>query len=342
VQRRGDTTAIQRFAGHEEYGVQDDQRSSSVQLLRALYFNRTGVLFLFMAILSILVIVQSARTKGSVSQFWLGLGTATIATTGYSFVQILLTTRQFDSFLSNAIKADIQQSMGQMQATYMPVATYPALETANRGFNLDLNKAMSASSRYMFRGMSARYAVARLSLLHRPPREIALIVADPTKPAAVDSRARHDAAGQGDAAFERARQDILDGIQMAIAGAYINRRRYDRIEFGLTSVPYVDRIEICDDAIFISRFSEDGTARFPSTVIFGRDSLIYQMLYRDCSSVLASPYVRRLELLGDLSEEDFLGKLGAFGISMTSERWAEMKRKFEDFREQVRSQLMPS
>jgi hypothetical protein len=322
--------------------VPDDQRSSTVQLLRELYFNRTGVLFLFMAVLSILMIVESARTKGSVSQFWLGLGTATIATTGYSLVQILLTTRQFDRFLSNTIKADIQESMSQIQAAYMPVATYPALETANRGFNLELNRVMSASSRYLFRGMSARYAVARLSLLPRPPREIALIIADPTKPAAVDSRARHDAAGQGDAAFERARQDILDGIHMSIAGAYTNRRRYDRIEFGLTPVPYVDRIEICDDAIFISRFSEDDATRFPSTVIFGRDSLIYQMLYRDCSGILGSPYVRRLELPGDLPEEDFLGKLGAMGISITPERWAEMKRKFEDFRVQVRSQLMPS
>jgi hypothetical protein len=304
-----------------------------------------------MAILSVLMLIGSSRTKGSVSQFWLGLGAATIATTGYSFVQVLLTTRQFNMFLSNAIETEIQEAMAKgtaqametfrtLQAKYLPIATYPALDTTNPRFNRDLNSSMSASARYVFRGLAARYAVARLSMMPRPPGDVVLIIADPTMPAAVDFRARHDAHGGGDTAFERAKRDILDGILMSIAGAYLTRRRYDRIEFGLTPIPHVDRVEICDDAVFISRFSEDGDTRFPSTARFGRESLMYQMFYRDCNSILASPYVRRLELPGDLSEDGFLARLNAMGISVTPERWAEMKLEFEDFRTQVQSQLI--
>jgi hypothetical protein len=203
--------------------VPEGKGSSTVQLLRELYFNRTGILFLFMAILSILMLIASTRTKGSASQFWLGLGAATIATTGYSFVQVLLTTRQFNMFLSNAIETDIQEAMAQgtaeametfraVQAKYLPSATYPALDAANPRFNRDLNASMSASAKYVFRGLAGRHAVARLSLMPRPPRDAVLIIADPTMPAAVDFRARHNARGGGDSAFELAKQDILDGI----------------------------------------------------------------------------------------------------------------------------------
>ena len=69
----------------------DDDRVSPTQLLRELYFNRTGIVFLLMVLVPVLMLVASAKTHGSASQFWLALGTATIATTGYSFVQVLLT-----------------------------------------------------------------------------------------------------------------------------------------------------------------------------------------------------------------------------------------------------------
>lgn len=334
--------------------MSDRKRSPNVQLLRALYFNRTGILFLLMAIVSIGMILGSARTHGGVSQFWLGLGAATIATTCYSFVQVLLTTSQFNTFLTTAIETDIQQALARgtaeametfrrMQAKYLPVATYPALDAPDPRFNRELNEAMSSSARYLFRGLSARYAVARLSLLQRPPRDVTLIIADPTTPSAVDFRARHDAADATDAAFDRAKQEILDGIYMSIAGAYITRRRYDRIEFGLTPIPHVDRVELCDDAVFITRFSEDEGARsrFPATLRFARDSLIYQMFYRDCSSVMTSSAVLHVVLPGDLPEEDFLAKLDVAGISLSQERWEEMKLKFREFQARVSSQIVP-
>jgi hypothetical protein len=123
---------------------------SEVQLLRQLYFNRTGILFLLMALASIGMLAASSKTSGVAGQLWLALGSATLATTGYSFVQVLLTTRQFNDFLADAIKSDIRsamtaasaESMEQfraLQTQYVPVATYPALDATNPGFNNDLN-----------------------------------------------------------------------------------------------------------------------------------------------------------------------------------------------------------
>jgi hypothetical protein len=209
-----------------------------------------------MAIVSILMLIESARTRGNISQFWLALGASTVATTGYSFVQVLLTTRQFNNFLSDSIRIDIQQAVAEtlqsQQAKYLPLATYPGLDTPDPRFNNDLNACLSSSAHYLFRGLSARYAVARLARLPKPPRDVKIIMADPTKPAAVDFRARRDAGSGGDLAFNQARKAIIDGIHMAIAGAYLNRRRFNNIELILTPIPHVDRVEICDNAIFVA------------------------------------------------------------------------------------------
>ncbi len=220
------------------------------------------------------MLVASAKTHGSASQFWLALGTATIATTGYSFVQVLLTTRQFDRFLAGTIRADIRKEIARSTAEaiesrdrYLPEVTYPAQDETNPAFNRDLNSSLSRSTRYVFRGMSARYAVARLALLETVPREVKLIVADPTAPAALDFRARHQAGSGDESAFRDAKQEILDGIYMSIAGAYQVRHWFDNLEFCFTSMPSVDRVEICDNVIYSVTEIQDGTVNL---IIQGR------------------------------------------------------------------------
>jgi hypothetical protein len=262
-------------------------------------------------------------------------------------VQVILTTRQFNDFLSDSIKEDIQQSMTaafrSRQSKYLPVNTYPGLDAPDPHFNSDLNACLSSSTRYLFRGLSARYAVARLAQLTRPPRDVKIIMADPTKPAAVDFRARHDAGSGDDRAFDEAKKKIIDGIHMAIAGAYLNRRKFNNIELVLTPIPHVDRVEICDSAIFVSQFSdEEANSKFPSSLQFGRESLIYQMSLQDCNSILSSPYVARFGIPGSLGEVDFLQMLAQAGLQISMREWEEMKQMFTAFQERTSSQIMPN
>jgi hypothetical protein len=232
--------------------VADEHQRSPARLLRELYFNRTGIVFLMMVLISVLMLFASARTHGSVSQFWLAVGSATLATTGYSFVQVLLTTQQFNQLISNTIQTDVKNEISRStdealsifrssQSRYLPSGTYPAQRTTNPDFNRDLNRSLSISTRYIFRGMSARYALARLALLETVPPEVKLIVADPTRPAALDFRARHEAGSGDETAFRNAQKEILDGIYMSIAGAFLIRHRFDNLEFYFASVPHVDR-----------------------------------------------------------------------------------------------------
>ena len=324
----------------------DDTRSLP-QLFGELYFSWTGIVFLLMALVSV-------ETHGMASEFWLAIGSAILASTGYSFVQTLLTTRQFNRFLSGTIQDDVRKEVTQStneameifrsaRGRYLPSKTYPAHMSMDPAFNRDLNESLGRSAHYVFRGMSARYAVARLSLLDSVPRDIRLIVADPTKPDAVNFRARHEAYSGDEQAFDRAKQQILDGIHMSIAGAYLTRRKFDHLEFSFTALPHVDRVEICDAEIYITRFSESSGERatFPVTARFDHDSLLYQMFNSDCSSLISSPYLPRLEIPGGLSEPDFIAKLASLGIELSPERWEQMKSRFLSFKEQNRANLRP-
>ena len=348
--------AVHSAAGRGNGGAEltDDHQGSPAQLLRELYFNRTGIVFLLMVLVSVLMLVASAETRGSISQFWLALGSATLATTGYSFVQVLLTTRQFNQFISDTIKRDVRNEISRStdealnifrsaQAWYLPSKTYPAQSSTNPDFNRDLNHSLSNSTRYVFRGMSARYAVARLALLATVPREVKLIVANPTRSAALDFRARHEAGSGDEAAFSDAKKGILDGIYMSIAGAYRIRHRFDNLEFCFTSMPQVDRVEICDSEIYVTRYSDTSGAGniFPATAKFNHESLMYQMFSSDCNSVLSSPYLTRLPVAGSMTEEEFVSKLNNMGIITDQEYWTKMKERFTSFREEMRSQLRP-
>lgn len=330
----------------------ESTRDSPTQLLRELYFNRTGIVFLLMTLFSVLVLIASAKTHGTASQFWLAIGSATIATTGYSSVQILLTTQQFNRFLSDTIKADVKTEISKstdrvMKALrsnnkYIPSETYDPQERPDPEFNRDLNKSLSNSARYIFRGMTARYAVVRLALLTKVPRDVRLIVADPTKPEALDYRARHEAGSGNAEAFLAAKKRILDGILMSIVGAYSIRHRIDNLVLYFTSTPNVDRIELCDSDIYVALFSDMpgyGTS-FPRTARFDHESLIYRMFSIDCDNLLSSRYLTRLSISGISSEDEFIGRLRELGIITRYEQWTSAKERFEAFQSQVQRELM--
>ena len=331
----------------------DDDRSLT-QLLRELYFSWTGIVFLIMALISVLMLIESARTHGTISQFWLAIGSAILASTLYSFVQTLLTTRQFNRFLSSTIQADIRKEITERadqameifrssRDRYLPARTYQAQKSFDPKFNRDLNESLNRSARYTFRGMSARFAVTRLALIESPPRDVRLIVADPTQPDAVDFRARHEVDSGNAQDFDHAKRDILDGIYLSIAGAYLTRRRFDHLEFHFTPLPHVDRVEICDEAIYITRFSDNSGERvtFPITSKFERESLLYQMFFTDCNSLISSPYPTRLEIPGGLSEPEFLDRLATIKIKLEPERWQAMKEQFQAFKTMHQTNLKP-
>jgi hypothetical protein len=310
------------------------QGSSRSRLLRDLYFNRTGLLFLITVILAIGMYVLSARTHGNARAFWLTLATGLLATAAYAVFSVLITTRQFDSFLRTTIEQTILETVQEQQRSYVPVAFYRPTDHPDAVFNRDLNKALANSERYIFQGVTARYMVARLAKLETFVEHVRIIVADPTKPESVITRAKHDVDnGEDGQSLAKERADLIDDIWMSIVGAYLIRRMSNRIEFCLLADPPVDRAEIFDKEIFLTRYSdpESKDFRFPSTCKFASDSLIYQMHVKDCARLFVSPYTVRFEIPRDNQPESLFKALHNAGLSLDETQYSRLKSAFLSF-----------
>ena len=129
---------------------------------------------------------------------------------------------------------------------------------------------------------------------------------------------------------------------MSIAGAYQVRHRFDNLEFCFTSMPSVDRVEICDNVIYITRFSDSSATGtlFPDTAKFGHESLMYQMFSTDCNSLLSSPYLTRLPVPRNQAENVFVSRLKDMKI-MNDEHWGIAKDSFASYRRDMQSKLKP-
>lgn len=316
---------------------------TGLKSLRDLYMNRTGVLFLVMLLLSIAAIFEAAHSRGTASQFWLALGTSVLATTLYAFVQAMLTTQQFDRFIRGSIQDSIGRQLAESQRQFVPIEQYGGVTVPGAKFNLDLNQSLSRSSVYTFRGVTGQYAVARLSLLPRSvvPSEFRLIVADPTRPESVDTRIRVVDPPEGD--WTARRQQLIHEIYMTLVGLHVIRWRFDAVHVNLTADLHIERMEITDEDIFLTRFSgRETTTRFPASMRFAKESLIYQIYSRDCARLSNSPNVRRFEVPRDLSDERYVEFLVDKGLDMTIDRFRELRTAFEQFRQNVTDQLLPN
>lgn len=324
------------------------------QLFKSLYFNRTGILLLAMTLASVAAIFLAVRVHDTAKEFWLGLSVAVLAASIYSCFQVLLTTKQFDNFLVDAIRRTTFEEISRvtetalqeyrsLQRSYVPIAAYPAVNAPGQRFNRDLNASIRESGHYTFYGVTARYAVARLALLAQVPGDVKFVMADPTRAAAVDARARRDVAVGDDEAFAQAKEELLRGIYLSIAGVFLTRRRFDRAEICFTRYPPIDRAELCDRSVYVARFSDNQEASvpFPSTMQFDRSSLIYQMFEHECNRLFASPYSEKVQVTPSTSEEEFLSRLDSAHIRITAEDWSRVKDGFRQFKDSLRLHLVP-
>jgi len=328
--------------------------STRSRLLRELYVNRTGLLFLMTALAAVGLFAVAARTHGSASIFWMTLATGIVATAAYAAFSVLLTTRQFDSFLRTTIEQSVDEHIAHategildtirlQQRTYVPTSSYAGTDFPDATFNRDLNRSLAASERYFFQGITARYSVARLASIPISVDHVRIIVADPTKPESVVDRAKHDIDDDQSAAnIAAARAKIIDDIWMSIVGAYLIRRKSDRIEFCLLADPPIDRAEIFDHEMFLTRYSDpsSGTFRFPASCRFPRDSLIYQMYWKDCARLFTSPYTTRFEIPRDNNPAALLRTLGRAGLDLDEPQYVRFRDKFLKFKEGLPGEIM--
>jgi hypothetical protein len=316
-------------------------------LLRELYFNRTGLVLLLTILLAIGMYVLAAHTRGNASTFWLTLATGIVATSAYAAFTVLLTTKQFDAFLRTTIEQSVRENIASAtdellntvrrhSSVHVPATSYPPTNSPDPAFNRDLNRSFMASERYIFQGVTARYSVARLASLDTTFDLVRIIVANPTESDPVVARAKHAKHDRGgdisDANTAQIRADLLDDIWMSIVGAYRCWRKADRIEFCFLTDPPIDRAEIFDEEMFLTCYSDPDSRgfQFPAAYRFLRDSLPYQMLYRDCARLFTSRYTTQLQIPAGDGRELLFRALRKAGLDFDESRYERLNTEFWD------------
>lgn len=319
--------------------------TSRHSLVRELYFNRTGIALLLTILCAIGLFELAARTHGEANIFWLTLATGITATAVYASLSILLTTRQLDAFMRTTIQQSVDTQIAHatsellatvrnQQTTYLPLASYPPTTTPDTSFNHDINSSFASSDRYTFQGITARYSIARLARLPTVFDHIRIIVADPTKPDSVVTRVKRDIdTNNPQEGLEDVRARLTDDIWMSIVGAYLARRKSDSIEFCLVADPPIDRVEIFDQDMFLTRFSDVNSQlfKFPASCRFSRESLMYQMYIKDCARLFTSKYTVRFVIPRENDPGSLIEVLERAGIELVLEEYQRLAQQFIDF-----------
>ena len=323
------------------------------RLLRELYFNRTGLVLLLTVLLAIGMYALAAHTRGDASTFWLTLATGIVATSAYAAFTVFLTTKQFDAFLRTTIEQSVRKNIASAtdellttvrrhSSVYVPATSYPPTNSPDPAFNRDLNRNFMSSERYIFQGVTARYNIARLASLDTTFDLVRIIVANPMESDPVVARvkhAKHDRHSDiSDANIAQIRADLLDDIWMSIVGAYRCWRKADRIEFCFLADPPIDRVEIFDEEMFLTCYSDPDSHgfKFPAACRFLRDSMPYQMQYRDCARLFTSRYTTRLQIPRDDKRELLFRALRNAGLDFDESQYEHLNSEFWDL---VRSLL---
>ena len=165
---------------------------------------------------------------------------------------------------------------------------------------------LQGTRQYLFRGFSGRHAAARL-LLSKAEWEFRAVVADPRNEGGISGRARYllrHAAAETD--YDTIQARLHEEIRIGLVGLYLARSRCSRIEVTVITDPPLDRLEIFDDSVWVTLYSDASTtAEFPRTLRFSEGSFIYNMERAEFGRVLASAHAHHLVITPATSREDF-------------------------------------
>jgi hypothetical protein len=230
------------------------------------------------------------------------------------------------------------------ESTYMPEATYDASVEPESAFNRDIRESLSSTYNYAFRGTSAKFVPLRLRT--SPRRNLAklqIVMLDPESDKVLKARAaervqQRRTDGRPDKSIDEVIRDIRDEILMSLVALFDQRHVCD-MEIALVREPAVTRLEVFDDAIYLSwyRGPQSTEVPFPETFRFRRGSFMYQVY---------APEIRRryevadqaLRLHRDTEEDELMTFLGRLtGKAVGRDELDVWRRKYETFVKSVES-----
>jgi hypothetical protein len=130
---------------------------------------------------------------------------------------------------------------------------------------------------------------------------------------------------------------LLDEIRMGLVGLYVARSHCTRIDITMVAEPPLDRIEMFDDSVWITLYSDAGGAGslYPRTLRFTEGSFIDNMERAEFARISGSRQARHLLITPDTTRRDFTAQYEeATGTRLPVRQFAELAERFHAFRQE--------
>ena len=309
--------------------------------VQEIFWTRTGLLLLILVVVSGLAMVLSANLDPGVGKNLVtALATGTLVSAIVGFGQTLITATAAQRAMltplideSRQALRDLADEYRSMNREFFPTHVFEPTAEPNPAFNRLMMQDLQNTRQYLFRGFSGRHAAARL-LLSRSEWEFRGVVADPANASGISGRARylirHSPAGVD---VDTIQDRLYEEIRMGLVGLYLARSRCSRMEITVISDPPLDRLEIFDDSVWVTLYSDaHSPAEYPRTLRFSEGSFIYTMERAEFGRISASRHAHHLVITPDLSRQEFIARFEKITNSrLTEEQFLELNAEFYNF-----------
>jgi hypothetical protein len=309
--------------------------------VQEIFWTRTGLLLLILVVTSGLAMALSANLDPGVGKNVVtSLATGTLVSAIVGFGQTLITATATQRAMltplvdeSRQALRDLADEYRSMNREFFPTHVFEPTAEPDPAFNRLMMQDLQNTRQYLFRGFSGRHAAARL-LLSKSEWEFRGVVADPNNASGISGRARYLIRhSPANADIDTIQTRLHEEIRMGLVGLYLARSRCSRMEVTVISDPPLDRLEIFDDSVWVTLYSDAHTpAEYPRTLRFSEGSFIYNMERAEFGRISASRHAHHLVITPDLSRQEFIARFEKITNSrLTEEQFLELNAEFYNF-----------
>lgn len=310
--------------------------------IQEIFWTRTGLLLATLIVVSGLAFTTaSALGPGTLKSLLTALGTGTMVSALVSFGQTLITAKAAREAMLKPMVDESRRALRELSEEYralnqefFPTHVFEASVDPDPAFNALMMKDLRRARQYWFRGFSGRYAAVRLLAAHAE-WEVRAVVADPRERSAISGRARYLARREGaDTDLDKIREWLHEEIRIGLVGLFLARSRCTRIDVTVVADPPLDRVEMFDDSVWITLYSDPAApSPYPRTLRFAESSFIHGMERADFGRLHATRDARRLVITPDTSRAEFAAQFARItGTPLTDEGFGELEAAFHGFR----------
>jgi hypothetical protein len=315
-------------------------------LLQELFWTRTGLLLLSLMVTSgSALAISSTMDQGALRTFLTSVGTGTLISAVVGFGQTLITSSAAQRALITPVVEESRRALRELTTEYraldrefFPTHVFEPTARPDPAFNQVMMQDLERTRLYVFRGFAGRYAAGRL-LLSQSECELRAVLADPRDDEAISGRARYLLRNEGvDGDYDAIAARLREQISIGLVGLFLARGRCSRIDLTIVSDPPLDRLELFDDSVWLTLYSNTsaGVIRlYPRTVRFSEGSFIYGMERAEFLRISNSKAGLHIVITPGTSRADFLALFEKItGNPLTDDGFRSLEEKFHRFRKE--------